>query len=1288
MKKDPKNLHTPRAFRLAHQTLAITAFNFETESLIGYVELLIYPLRPDLRRVKINSKQCCIYRVSINEMWDASFSYNDPTLEICQGDSKQRNLDFFEHCHTMATKTVDAENANGEITIKMPPEANLIITEMKPFRVCIEFSLEQPKGGIKFVVPDLDGTMLERGAHLFTYGHENSSRLWFPCLDSYSEVCTWKLEFSVDIYLTAVSCGDLIETVYTPDLRKKTYHYYLSVPTAAPNIALAVGPFEVLVDPNMHEVTHFCLPHLLPILKHSTAFLHEAFEFYEELLSSRFPYSCYKQVFVDHSFGDMMPFATLTIFSTNILHTAKIIDQAPLSRQIMAEAIAKQFFGCFIAMHSWSDAWLPKGIAGYLSSLYRKTSFGNNEYRYWVSQDLTAIQQYEQNVGGIVLDPSHAKESSMYFSTKYPHTMLPLYADMYDRKSGLIIRMLEIRVGQELLLQVFNKLLALAMNAAQQKFTSNTWSNMSLATITFLKCISTVTGKDIQAFMEQWVHQNGCARFCSSFIFNRKRNVVELQLRQELASKGALKYAGPLIVAIQELDGTFNHNFKIEENKTKFEITCHSKSRRNKKKKIPLCTGEEVDMDLADMDAESPVLWLRIDPDMTTLRQVKLEQPDFMWQYQLRYERDIIAQLEAINALEEYATPKTRLALTDTIENEKCFYRVRIAAAECLAKVANAMSSSWVGPPAMMTIFRKFFGSHSCPSIVRQNNFSNFQNYFIQKHLPLAMSKLRTVHGICPTEVFQFLLDLFKYNDNNRNKYSDNYYRATLVDALAATVTPAVTTVTITGQGPSTDALTTDTKLILEEITRYLNMEKLLPCYRLTVTVSCLRAIRTLQKFGHLPSDPSIFKSYAVVNNFMDVRLVALEALVDYTKVESSVEMLGWLLDVAEQDPEPFVRHKVLQFLTKSSLFSRKDNSPLSNETLVERLWKMMNCHFSHDSRLRCDVADLYFTLYGRTRPSCLPIPESVMVLNLKERKTMLNPSVYEDSMSDEDARERQMKRQSESPLPPFGFEHSSSVDPGMKATSADDAFKLRVTHGVNSPEPASLSSPLGLPGTPPVRCLPLPESSTYSQAFMKFAIGDQSQPGSVSQPTASQLPQSVASPGISQPLGVDDMGARLSEDSSSNSLPPLQPTTEESAKKPPTSFDVSMFAASVDISNSPAPPALEGTASLTSTTAAASGATAAPHDPAASGHKHHKGKKKKKKNKHKHKHSHDKHRHEKHDRGRDKSSSDKEKTKSQPPPPPPVSSALEPLSSGSSNPNSPVVDILRQPSSPEFEVI
>ena len=73
-------------------------------------------------------------------------------------------------------------------------------------------------------------------------------------MDSYSELCTWKLEFTVDASMVAVSCGDLVETVYTHDMRKKTFHYVLPIPAAASNISLSVGPCEILVDPYMHEV--------------------------------------------------------------------------------------------------------------------------------------------------------------------------------------------------------------------------------------------------------------------------------------------------------------------------------------------------------------------------------------------------------------------------------------------------------------------------------------------------------------------------------------------------------------------------------------------------------------------------------------------------------------------------------------------------------------------------------------------------------------------------------------------------------------------------------------------------------------------------------------------------------------------------------------------------------------------------------------------------------------------------------------------------------------------------
>ena len=174
-----------------------------------------------------------------------------------------------------------------------------------------------------------------------------------------------------------------------------------------------------------------------------------------------------------------------------------------------------------------------------------------------------------------------------------------------------------------------------------------------------------------------------------------------MEIRQDGTTQtGIRKYVGPLLVTLQELDGTFKHTIQIENTVVKHDITCHSKSRRNKKKKIPLCTGEEVDMDLSAMD-DSPVLWIRLDPEMTLLRSVIVEQPDYQWQYQLRHERDVTAQMEAINALERYPTPATRLALTDTIENEQCYYKVRCRAAHCLTKVRLSHISFTIYPKTL-----------------------------------------------------------------------------------------------------------------------------------------------------------------------------------------------------------------------------------------------------------------------------------------------------------------------------------------------------------------------------------------------------------------------------------------------------------------------------------------------------------------------------------------------------------------------------------------------------------
>lgn len=580
----------------------------------------------------------------------------------------------------------------------------------------------------------------------------------------------------------------------------------------------------------------------------SFSYMHEAFEFYEELLATRYPFTCYKQVFVDELDCDVAAYATMAILSTHHLHSIAIIDQTFVTRKMISKAIAEQFFGCFMTMHNWSDTWLAKGIAEYLCGLYSKKCFGNNDYREWIQTELAEVMKYEEQYGGVILDPSRppaplsvagagsagginsslsatpafnqsqaavgkTPDMMQYFPVKSLQCLSPRYMEIMRKKAHLVIRMLEHRIGQELLIQVFNKQLALATNAATTKIGAGLWHQLLISTDIFVKAIFTATGKDMSVFMDQWVRTGGHARFSLTSFFNRKRNTIELELRQDCVNqKGVRKYVGPLLVQLQELDGTFKHTLQVENNVMKADIVCHSKSRRNKKKKIPLWTGEEVDMDLTPMD-DSPVLWIRLDPEMTIMRSVNIEQPDFQWQFQLRHERDVTAQMEALLALEKHATMATRQALTDTIENNQCFYKVRCRATQCLTKVVNALGPTLQAPPALniMSMFRKMFGSFSAPHIVRQNNFTNFQHYFLQKSIPLALAGLRNVHGICPTEVVKFIGDLFKYNDNSRNHYSDNYYRAALVDALGAAITPVIAVVQH-GQPLTAESLSADAK--------------------------------------------------------------------------------------------------------------------------------------------------------------------------------------------------------------------------------------------------------------------------------------------------------------------------------------------------------------------------------------------------------------------------------------------------------------------------------------------
>lgn len=173
---------------------------------------------------------------------------------------------------------------------------------------------------------------------------------------------------------------------------------------------------------------------------------------------------------------------------------------------------------------------------------------------------------------------------------------------------------------------------------------------------------------------------------------------------------------------------------------------------------------------------------------------------------------------------------------------------------------------------------------------------------------------------------------------------------------------------------------------MLDEVTRLLNMEKHLPSYKYMVSVSCLKVIRKLQKFGHLPSLPHIYRSYAAYGIFLDLRIAAMECLVDFVKVDGRSEDLEHLITLLETDPDPAARHALAQLLIDNPPFTRDSRSRLDRPNLVDRLWLSINT-LAYDTKLRCDTVDLYYALYGSKRPNCLQANE--------------NQSFYKDLMKD-----------------------------------------------------------------------------------------------------------------------------------------------------------------------------------------------------------------------------------------------------------------------------------------------
>lgn len=260
----------------------------------------------------------------------------------------------------------------------------------------------------------------------------------------------------------------------------------------------------------------FCLPGYESHLAISVSAMRSAMNFYVTEFGS-YPFGSHKLVFVDELPSQRFDSATMSLVSVDLLHGEDSIDQAFETRHCLSHALASQWVGINIIQKMWSDTWLVNGLGLYITGLFLRKLFGNNEYRFRLKKDMERVLEMDNGSMPPICQPTVLDPPD------------PATLPFINLKSPLVLHILDRRLGKSGTSLGLSRVLPKVFLSA----ISGELMNNTLSTSSFLRTCRKVSGIDLRSFSEQWITGSGCPTFGFSATFNRKKMAVEITMRQD-----------------------------------------------------------------------------------------------------------------------------------------------------------------------------------------------------------------------------------------------------------------------------------------------------------------------------------------------------------------------------------------------------------------------------------------------------------------------------------------------------------------------------------------------------------------------------------------------------------------------------------------------------------------------------------------------------------------------------------------------------------------------------------
>ncbi len=481
------------------------------------------------------------------------------------------------------TVELDAANLNFE-SVKLDPNGKDLSFKTETEKVIIDLGQQytpkdsikirlkysaKPQKGVYFVNAASENGSITRDAQIWTQGEPEEAHYWFPSYDFPDDKATSEQFITVESDETAISNGELLETLQNSD-GTKTFHFKMNVPHSTYLTSFIIGKYAKSSDLYKNiPLGIYVYPGKEYLFKSAFGNTKEMMRIYEELIGIDFPYNKYDQTIVaQFQFGGMENITATTYSDTEIFFgdfNKNVVED------VVSHELAHSWFGNLVTCRNWAELWLNEGFATFMEAAYREKMYGRDEYLRKIKDD--ALEYF---AGESRMQPKHG------LFNQFARPDDSIFDVVAYQKGGAVIHTLRETVGEK----VFWKALRVYLN--KHKFAN-------VETPDLQRVFEETSKKDLKWFFNQWVYGIGYPKLEYKYQYNAKTKMLTLKVNQKQKTEDSTirAFILPLEIEITTVQGIIKEKIAINKREEIFSIKLQAPPTKvvfDKNLKIPLKT--------------------------------------------------------------------------------------------------------------------------------------------------------------------------------------------------------------------------------------------------------------------------------------------------------------------------------------------------------------------------------------------------------------------------------------------------------------------------------------------------------------------------------------------------------------------------------------------------------------------------------------------------------------------------------------------------------------------------